>query len=62
MTTQFRSMVGLDWSPSNMALQPAETMYHRVEKPKVEYPGSSYAVAQQRLSTLRGGADSIHEE
>ena len=40
------------------AFNAAETMYHRVEKPKVEYPGSSYAVAQQRLSTLRGGADS----
>ena len=33
----------------------AKAMYSRVEKPKLEYPGSSYVIAQQRLSVLSGG-------
>ena len=28
-------------------------MYERVEKPEVEYPGSTYVLAQQRLAALR---------
>jgi hypothetical protein len=31
----------------------AEKMYARVEKPKIDYPGTSYALAQLRLASLR---------
>lgn len=30
----------------------ADNMYHRVEKPEFEYPGSSYVVAQRHLAAL----------
>ena len=30
----------------------AENIYQRVEKPGFDYPGASYAVAQQRLATM----------
>jgi hypothetical protein len=36
----------------------AEKMYSRVEKPKVEYPDTSYVIAQQHLALLRGIAGS----
>jgi tetratricopeptide (TPR) repeat protein len=32
----------------------AEKMYSRVEKPKLDYPGTSYVIAQQHLTNLRG--------
>ena len=34
-------------------LDAAEKMYDRVEKPKGDYPGTSYVIAQQHLSALR---------
>ncbi|HEX9111991.1 MAG TPA: hypothetical protein VF845_10970 [Terriglobales bacterium] len=34
----------------------AEAMYRRVEKPKRDYPCSSYAIAQQRLAALSKNA------
>jgi tetratricopeptide (TPR) repeat protein len=34
----------------------ARAMYSRVEKPKTEYPGTSYAIAQQRLAALKSAA------
>jgi tetratricopeptide (TPR) repeat protein len=34
-------------------LDAAEKMYSRVEKPKVDYPGTSYVIAQQHLTMLR---------
>jgi hypothetical protein len=37
-------------------LDAAEKMYDRVEKPKVDYPGPSYVIAQQHLSALRSVA------
>jgi len=39
-------------------LDAAEKMYSRVEKPKVEYPGTSYVIAQQHLARLRDGGSS----
>lgn len=39
------------------AFGPAQTMYNRVEKPKVEYPGSSSALAQQHLAAMHNGND-----
>ena len=38
-------------------LDAAEQMYSRVEKPKVDYPGTSYVIAQQHLTMLRGSAN-----
>jgi len=35
-------------------LDAAEKMYSRVEKPKLDYPGTSYVIAQQHLTVLRG--------
>jgi hypothetical protein len=35
----------------------AEKMYSRVEKPKLDYPGTSYVIAQQHLTMLRGSAN-----
>jgi len=35
----------------------AEKMYSRVEKPKVDYPGTSYVIAQQHLAMLRSGGN-----
>jgi hypothetical protein len=32
----------------------AEKMYARVEKPKIDYPGTSYLIAQRHLATLHG--------
>jgi len=37
----------------------AATMYGRVEKPKFESPGSTYALAQQRLAQLHIGHDPV---
>ncbi|HKF23313.1 MAG TPA: DUF3857 domain-containing protein [Candidatus Angelobacter sp.] len=31
----------------------ARVMYGRVEKPKIEYPGTSYSMAQQRLAAIK---------
>ena len=39
-------------------LDAAEKMYSRVEKPKVDYPGTSYVLARQHLAVLRGTASS----
>jgi tetratricopeptide (TPR) repeat protein len=39
-------------------LDAAEKMYSRVEKPKADYPGTSYVIAQQHLAVLRGFASS----
>lgn len=36
----------------------AAKMYGRVEKPKVDYPGTSYVIAQEHLAALRGIGDS----
>ena len=38
-------------------LDAAEKMYSRVEKPKMDYPGTSYVIAQQHLTMLRGSAN-----
>lgn len=38
-------------------LDAAEKMYSRVEKPKTDYPGTSYVIAQQHLTMLRGSAN-----
>ena len=38
-------------------LDAAEKMYSRVEKPKVDYPGTSYVIARQHLTMLRGSAN-----
>jgi hypothetical protein len=37
-------------------LEAAATMYSRVEKPKADYPGASYDLAQQRRAELRHDA------
>lgn len=34
-------------------LDAAEKMFSRVQKPRVDYPGDSYVMAQQRLAMLR---------
>jgi hypothetical protein len=34
-------------------LDAAQKMFARVEKPKSEYPASSYALAQQHLASLK---------
>jgi tetratricopeptide (TPR) repeat protein len=34
------------------AADAADSMYHRVEEPEFEYPGSSYVLAQQHLGAL----------
>jgi tetratricopeptide (TPR) repeat protein len=36
----------------------AEKMYARVEKPKFDYPGTSYVIAQLHLATLHGTLNS----
>jgi hypothetical protein len=35
----------------------AATMYNRVEKPKTDYPGASYDIAQQRLTAMHNRAN-----
>jgi tetratricopeptide (TPR) repeat protein len=37
----------------------ATTMYGRVEKPKVDYPGTSYAIAQRHIAALTGKANVV---
>jgi tetratricopeptide (TPR) repeat protein len=38
-------------------LDAAQKMYQRVEKPKTDYPGATYGIAQERLAALRGDSN-----
>jgi tetratricopeptide (TPR) repeat protein len=40
----------------------ARVMYSRVEKPTVDYPGTSYSLAQQRLAALKNAATTTSKE